>query len=118
MVDVAKPLNDDFLLLEMINQEKGASRAIHMVVPEKKGMDYKLGRGHEADIKITDISVSRLHACIKYTKEGFMIIDNKSKFGTLICQHNKATFKFNERPLLQIGRTKLAASIREATEIP
>jgi len=117
MVNMPKPLNDDFLLLETINQEKGSSRGIHMLVPNKKGMNYKLGRGHEADVKITDISVSRLHAYIKCTKQGFMIIDNKSKFGTLVCKHDKVTFKSNEQPSLQIGRTKFVATIREAIEM-
>lgn len=117
MVDIPKPLNDDFLLLETINQEKAAPRTIHMLIPEKMGIVYKLGRGHEADIKITDISVSRLHAVIRCTKEGFILCDNNSKFGTLIYQTNKATFKFNEQTVLQIGRTKFVASVRDTTSI-
>jgi len=117
MIDIPKSLNNDFLLLESINQEKGTSRAIHMLIPEKKGMEYKLGRGHEADIKVTDISVSRFHASIKYTKQGFLLTDNNSKFGTLLLQPIKPTFKFDQKPLLQIGRTKFVASIRDATTI-
>jgi len=31
-----------------------------------------------------DISISREHAKIKYTDDGFYIENNKSKFGTLI----------------------------------
>lgn len=44
----------------------------------------KLGRGHECEIRITDISVSRNHALIKQNLDGFYIYDNKSKFGTLV----------------------------------
>lgn len=44
----------------------------------------KLGRGHECEIRITDISVSRNHAIIKYQNGGFYVFDNKSKFGTLV----------------------------------
>eukprot|EP00826_Nyctotherus_ovalis_P041191 TRINITY_DN411_c0_g1_i28.p1 TRINITY_DN411_c0_g1~~TRINITY_DN411_c0_g1_i28.p1 ORF type:complete len:363 (+),score=110.01 TRINITY_DN411_c0_g1_i28:201-1289(+) len=116
MVDVPRSLTDDFLLLETVNQEKGAARAIHMVIPEK-GVEYKLGRGHEADVKITDISVSRLHATVKATKRGFILLDNNSKFGTLLHLPNKAVFKFEQKPLLQIGRTKFVASVRDATAI-
>jgi pSer/pThr/pTyr-binding forkhead associated (FHA) protein len=44
----------------------------------------KLGRGHDCEIRITDISVSRNHAIIKFQNGGFYVFDNKSKFGTLV----------------------------------
>ena len=44
----------------------------------------KLGRGHDCEIRITDISVSRNHALIKNIGNNFFIFDNKSKFGTLV----------------------------------
>jgi len=43
-----------------------------------------LGRGHDCDIKIQDISVSRHHAVIGFKDGRFFIEDRKSKFGTLI----------------------------------
>jgi len=46
--------------------------------------EIKLGRGHDADVRVTDISVSRLHAFIKRATNGFFYLeDNNSKFGTL-----------------------------------
>ena len=43
-----------------------------------------IGRGHDADIRITDISVSRMHAMMIKAPNGlFYLIDNDSKFGTL-----------------------------------
>lgn len=47
------------------------------------------GRGHQCDIRISDISVSRLHAFIKYEDGNFIIIDNNSKFGTLVKMNKK-----------------------------
>ena len=45
----------------------------------------KLGRGHDTDVRIHDISVSRLHAHIKKDEFGrYFIEDNSSKFGTLV----------------------------------
>jgi len=45
----------------------------------------KFGRGHDTDVRIHDISVSRLHAYIKKDELGrFYIEDNASKFGTLV----------------------------------
>lgn len=114
MVDIPKPLNDDFLLLEAINQDKTAPRAIHLIIPSKMDVGYKLGRGHEADIKISDISVSRLHASINYTRQGFILQSIKAKFGTLLLQKNDPSFNFDEQPTLQFGRTKIEANIRNS----
>ena len=46
----------------------------------------RIGRGVENDLRLTDISVSRIHAMIrKDPRDGsFYIEDNASKFGTLI----------------------------------
>ena len=46
----------------------------------------KVGRGHETDIRVTDISVSRFHARINrsLTTGEYFVEDNKSKFGTLV----------------------------------
>jgi len=43
-----------------------------------------MGRGHESEVRVNDISVSRCHAVIKYQPDGLYIEDNRSKFGTLI----------------------------------
>ena len=46
--------------------------------------EVKVGRGHDTDMRVTDISVSRLHALIKKSVKGdYYIEDNHSKFGTL-----------------------------------
>lgn len=50
-----------------------------------KKNNIRVGWGHDADIRVTDISVSRFHAKINKSDQGeFFIEDNKSKFGTLI----------------------------------
>lgn len=43
-----------------------------------------MGRGHQCDLRISDISVSRIHAHLKFEDGQFKIYDNDSKFGTLI----------------------------------
>jgi pSer/pThr/pTyr-binding forkhead associated (FHA) protein len=50
------------------------------------GMDFiKVGRGHDSEVRITDISVSRFHALIKKSLRGdYILEDNNSKFGTLV----------------------------------
>ena len=46
----------------------------------------RVGRGHDADIRVTDISVSRFHARINrdLNTGEFYVEDNNSKFGTLV----------------------------------
>jgi len=45
----------------------------------------KVGRGHDSEVRITDISVSRCHALVKRSSKGdFIVEDNNSKFGTLV----------------------------------
>ena len=65
-----------------------------------------IGRGHESDVRINDISVSRNHAKLKYNPEDGTILlrDLKSKFGTLILIKNPLLIK-EKRIHLQIGRT-------------
>jgi pSer/pThr/pTyr-binding forkhead associated (FHA) protein len=51
--------------------------------------EIKMGRGHDADVRVTDISVSRLHAYIKKSQKGYYYLeDNLSKFGTLVLIRN------------------------------
>jgi len=45
----------------------------------------RIGRGIDNDLRIPDISVSRIHAFLKQDIDGnFYIEDNQSKFGTLV----------------------------------
>lgn len=73
-----------------------------MICPDEK-YPVKLGRGHQCEIRITDISVSRTHSEIRYEHGKFYLRDLKSKFGTLV--------KFREEVVLtdqfriQYGRT-------------
>ena len=68
LVDYERP-EGDFLALESLNQEKNTSRIIHIIRPNEKKDSFKFGRGHESDLRINDISVSRCHAIIKF-KDG------------------------------------------------
>lgn len=83
LVDYERP-TENYLVLESLNQEKNTSRIIHIIKPNQTKDTFKLGRGHESDLRINDISVSRLHAIIKYKDNKFLLEDNLSKFGTLV----------------------------------
>ena len=49
-----------------------------------EGVALKVGRGHQCEMRVNDISVSRVHAEVRYENNKFYIKDMKSKFGTLI----------------------------------
>ena len=75
--------------MESLTLEKNTSRMVHLIAPNMSMKSFKLGRGHDSDLRINDISVSRCHAVIKFKNNGFYLADNMSKFGTLILIRNK-----------------------------
>lgn len=46
--------------------------------------ELKIGRNHEVEISIPDISVSREHASLKLVDNKVILSDKRSKFGTLV----------------------------------
>jgi len=85
-VDQDIPAERNFLLLESLTFEKNSSRMVHLIMPDTEKKVFKLGRGHESDVRVSDISVSRCHALVKYNDDNgrFYLEDNLSKFGTLV----------------------------------
>lgn len=61
LIEIEKP-EGPYIILETVCA--GAAKSIHVL-----GMKYrdhiKIGRGHDSEVRIGDISVSRLHAIIK-----------------------------------------------------
>jgi pSer/pThr/pTyr-binding forkhead associated (FHA) protein len=82
ILDFEKP-DTDFIVLESVTLQN--IRIIHVITMNEKQF-IKVGRGHETDIRVTDISVSRFHARINrsLTTGEYFVEDNKSKFGTLV----------------------------------
>ena len=58
-------------MLESLSQEKNNSRIIYIIRPSAQKDVFKLGRGHESDLRINDISVSRCHAKIKLENDKY-----------------------------------------------
>ncbi len=76
---------------------------------------YVLGRGHEADLRISDISVSRQHAKIFLHDNKYIIEDLSSKFGTLVLATDPIEIT-EENKVIQIGRT-LASIVKTNEEL-
>jgi len=79
----------------------------------------KIGRGHDCDMRISDVSISRLHALARLGEDGHVyLLDQHSKFGTLMAIDKAgpttivpASSCANSRPIfLQCGRTVVSFS--------
>jgi len=99
-------------VLESLSQEKNTSRIIHIIKPTTGKSIFKLGRGHESDLRINDISVSRCHAKIKLEKGKFMLEDNTSKFGTLVLVKQRTPLLPLYNKAVQVGRTVINFSVK------
>lgn len=111
LVQWEKP-EGDFMVLESLNQEKNTSRIIHIIRPSPAKTVFKLGRGHESDLRINDISVSRCHAKIKLEGGRFLLEDNQSKFGTLVLVKQRTPLLPGFNKAVQVGRTVINFSVK------
>lgn len=75
-----------------------------------EGLSLKIGRGHQCELRVNDISVSRSHAEVSYLNGKFYLKDLKSKFGTLVKFREKLTIKEGTR--LQYGRVCFEFSLQ------
>lgn len=92
----------------MESVKSAPAKVIHVFFLEKYS-EFKIGRSVDTDMKIADISVSRIHAYIRVQKGMLTLEDNGSKFGTLVkIQGPQKLATINKEPassMYQIGRT-------------
>lgn len=108
LINLKKPDNEPYLLLERVETEKLA-RGLFLV--KASDCELSMGRGHNSNVFVSDISVSRLHASIRYQEGKFMLFDNKSKFGTLV-EVKKPLEISPEKTIIQIGKTVIVFSLK------
>ncbi len=72
----------------------------------KDTVQLYIGRGHDAHVRVTDISVSRLHATLIISIQGYYFLtDNDSKFGTLSLVKTPLELPQGSQTTIQIGRS-------------
>lgn len=101
LITIERPQNP-YMIVEKIGEDKKSS-CFTLIVPEI-GQTINLGRGHQCDFRISDISVSRVHAHLKFEDSKFLVYDNDSKFGTLVLLNQNYSVK-EDKAAVQIGRT-------------
>ena len=112
LIDVQEPVAQNFILLESMPLDKNTSRNIHMLTVTPAKSEFKLGRGHESEVRINDIYVSRCHAIIKCKKDGFYVEDNLSKFGTIVLLKDKMRLQEDHTMAIQAGRSVVSFTIK------
>lgn len=102
----------DYLVLESLSLEKNTSRILHVLTPTLNIRTIRLGRGHDSDLRINDISVSRQHAVIRFKNDGFYLQDSMSKFGTLVLIRKRLPLNVSITKAIQIGRTVINFQVK------
>ncbi|EER04075.1 membrane associated RING finger, putative [Perkinsus marinus ATCC 50983] len=79
-----------------------------------------LGRGHESQVRITDVSISRKHASLRYENGHVWIQDLMSKFGTLVAvRGGEVPLSADGAPTaIQVGRTLFSLSCIPSVKLP
>lgn len=96
-----------YVIFESYKRGLATTRGVHLI----KLIDSNpvvIGRGNESDVRISnDVSVSRFHASIRKVKDGVLLEDQGSKFGTLVQMRQGAVLKPGSSLAFQINRTIL-----------
>jgi len=102
-----------FIVLENMvrDSQQHATRGLHVISLAEKVL--KIGRGHESDVRIADVSISRCHATIRFQRGHFILEDNNSKFGTLVAMKKPRLLEPGSSVSIQMGRTVLKLSTQQ-----
>ena len=104
---------ENYMIIESVTQT--TSKTIH-VINFSARPSIKVGRAQVAEVRITDISVSRHHSNLTLCPDGSVALtDNFSKFGTLKLLRHPIAVPVNKTGIdetiyIQIGRSTVALS--------
>ena len=107
----------NYLTLESLTLDKHKNKFLYVISLENN-RKIKLGRGHDSDILLSDISVSRIHCVISTENKNVYIEDNNSKFGTLILIQSPSIQMVENLPLyFQVGRTFFSCRYKKKAKL-
>ena len=103
----------NYLSFENLTLDKQKNKFIY-VINLNKDKKLKVGRGHESNILLSDISVSRVHCLLNVENDSIYLEDNNSKYGTLVLiQTPKINLAENIFLNLQIGRSFINCKVKK-----
>ncbi|GFE55878.1 erythrocyte membrane protein [Babesia ovis] len=101
-------LSHPFIILDNVTPQ--ANKGLHFISVQDS--DYvRLGRGHDASVRIADVSISRNHATIFYENGTFYLEDHDSKFGTLVALRRPMPITPTETMAVQVGRSLIELTV-------
>lgn len=105
-------ISGSYVMLESFSKEKD-STGIHLI-DLSSNQNFKIGRGHDSDLKVSDISVSRIHSVVTVFKGNLYIRDNSSKFGTLVLKKDPILLNSDNMKSgpYQCGRTVVVFNLK------
>lgn len=99
----------NYISLETVISEKQQFKNIYVLNLSNDNYLYRIGRDHDSDVKVNDVTISRNHAGVFRDNDKVYLIDLEAKFGTTIMlQNNRFKFISNKCITLQIGSTLIS----------
>ena len=102
----------NYIVFESLSEPRTTGKTVSIICFQDK-KNIRLGRGHDSDIRLSDISVSRNHANIKLTSNGLLLDDISSKFGTLVKIKKPIVMSTGAKINIQCGRTLLHIGLKK-----
>lgn len=92
LIDILRPATP-YVMLEIKATDFNGLNSLHVVSILDSStvliVRPRQGRGYESEVRVPDISVSRVNSAIRLVKNDFYLSDHKSKFGTLMYMKNQ-----------------------------
>jgi len=103
----------NYLIFENLTLDKQKNKFIY-VINLDKNKKIKVGRGHESNVILSDISVSRVHFLLNTENDNVYLEDYNSKYGTLVLiQAPKINLTENLSLNLHIGRSFINCKVKK-----
>lgn len=101
-----------YLSMESLSMDRYKNHFIYVISLDRREK-IKVGRGHNANILLSDVSVSRVHCILNVERKCVFLEDNNSKFSTLVLVQTPQINLVNNLPLyIQIGNSFIDISIQ------
>ena len=112
-----KNIDPPYIILQSMYQYNSTNRNLNelniiFVISFKTNLQVNIGRANNSNIRLSDVSVSRNHAKLTYSKGDFFLDDVGSKFGTLLLIQNNILFLPNKNISIQAGKCHLIFNLR------
>lgn len=103
LIEVKAP-KQPYLIMESYDKDNQEVNGLHIMSFALKKY-IKIGRNPDCDLRINEISVSRHHATITWSRKGAYLEDNGSKYGTLAMMRGSHELVPGNPLIIQCGST-------------